>query len=44
MTPYYVDARYPNALEEIPALYFEARDAQEAIFLAEQTLQFVKQR
>ncbi len=44
LTPYYVDARYPNALEEIPALYFEARDAQEAIRLAEQTLQFVKQR
>jgi len=31
-------------MEEIPALYFESRDAQEAIQLAEQTLQFVKQR
>lgn len=44
LTPYYVDARYPNALEEIPALYFEARDAEEAMRLAEQTLQFVKER
>ncbi len=44
LTPYYVDARYPNALEEIPALYFEARDAEEAIRLAKQTLQFVKER
>lgn len=44
LTPYYVDARYPNALEEIPALYFEARDAEEAIQLAEQTLRFVRER
>lgn len=44
LTPYYVDARYPNALEEIPALYFEASDAEEAIQLAERTLRFVKER
>ncbi len=44
LTPYYVDARYPNALEEIPALYFEARDAEEAMQLAQQTLHFVKER
>lgn len=44
LTPYYVDARYPSALEEIPALYFEASDAEEAIRLAEKTLQAVKER
>ena len=44
LTPYYVEARYPNALEEIPALFFDARDAKEAIKMAEQALQFVKER
>lgn len=44
LTPYYVDARYPSALEEIPALFYETDDAQEALRLAQRTLQFVKER
>lgn len=44
LTSYYVEARYPNALEEIPALFFDARDAQAAMDMAVQALQFVRQR
>ena len=34
LTPYYVEARYPNALEEIPARYFNEEDAREAADMA----------
>lgn len=44
LTPYYVEARYPNALEEIPARFFDEKDAAEAIQMAEKTLDFVKRR
>ena len=44
LTPYYVEARYPNALEEIPSEYFEEDDAAEAIRMAKKALEFVKKR
>ena len=42
LTPYYVEARYPNALEEVPALYFDEEDAEGAIEMARKALEFVK--
>lgn len=44
LTSYYVEARYPNALEEIPALFFDAQDAQGAMEMAQKALQFVQER
>ena len=44
LTPYYVEARYPNALEEIPAEYFEKEDAEEAIQMARKALDLVKRK
>ncbi|HHS98110.1 MAG TPA: HEPN domain-containing protein [Chloroflexi bacterium] len=44
LTPYYVEARYPNALEEIPAVFFDENDAQEAMEMAEKALRFVERR
>jgi len=44
LTPYYVEARYPNALEEMPALYFDIDDAKDASKMAEEALNFVKER
>jgi len=37
-----VEARYPNALEEVPALYFDEEDAEGAIEMARKALEFVK--
>jgi len=42
LTSYYVEARYPNALEEIPARFFDKKDAEQAIKMAESTLEAVK--
>lgn len=44
LTPYYVEARYPNALEEIPAEYFDRGDAEEASQMAGEALKFVKKK
>lgn len=42
---YYVEARYPNALEDvIPAEFFNEEDAKESIKMAEQTLRFIEER
>jgi HEPN domain-containing protein len=42
---FYVEARYPNAIEDvIPADFFNEKDAQEAISLAQQTLDFLRKR
>jgi len=42
LTPYYVEARYPNALEEIPARYFDQKDAIEAVKMATIALESIK--
>jgi len=44
LTPYYVEARYPNALEEIPADYFDHNDAEQALAMSKAALEFVKSR
>jgi len=42
---FYVEARYPNAIEDvIPADFFNEKDAQEAISLANETLAFVREK
>ena len=43
LTPYYVwRPNIPNALEEIPALYFDEEDVKRAIKMARKALDFVK--
>jgi len=44
LTPYYVEARYPNALEQVPAKYFDGDDAKAAIAMAKQALEAVKRK
>jgi HEPN domain-containing protein len=42
---YYVEARYPNALEDLtPAEFFDLNDAKEAVQMAEESLQLVKEK
>ena len=44
LTPYYVEARYPNALELVPAAYFDEEDARGALEMAKKAIDFVKSR
>ena len=44
LSPYYVETRYPDALEEIPARFFDNDDAKKAIDMAKHALEFVKEK
>jgi len=44
LTPYYIEARYPNALQTAPSKFFDENDASEAISLAEKALNKIKQK
>jgi HEPN domain-containing protein len=42
---YYVEARYPNALEDLtPAEFFDLKDAKEAVQMAGKSFRFVKEK
>ena len=44
LTPYYIETRYPNALQMAPAKFFDQNDAQEAMHLAQKTLEKIKEK